>query len=350
MSRLVAAQISLLVAVTFITYAQAQQNQSALPPSQFDTSDPVGVGFNTGRVTGTVQTMDGQPVNGAFVELRYLGRENRTFHTTSEPNGTFVLYNIPTGSYDLVVNSGADEANQRIDVDPASSNDAITIRFPNSTHGVEPDAGNSSTVSLSQYAVPAKARALYEKAAHSMSSGNLGDSLNKVNQALSICPKFAEALTLRGVLQEKNGQQNQAMADLQKAIQYDPNYPFSYIALAALFNSSGRYRESLPILARAEQLAPNTWQTYFELSRAEIEKGDYDSALRNVDRASQLQGGPAKETPELHLVRGYALIGANEIPAAVRELQAYLARQPNGQLAERAREVLNQLHATTAER
>lgn len=336
--------ISLFVAVSIISvFATAQQSWPAPSPGQADISNPVGESFDSGRVTGTVRTFDGQPVGDASVELREVGRQSQLFHIRSESNGSFALYNIPTGSYDLVVTSGSDETNERIDVGPVSSNDNLTVRLPNHSSPSASQAGNDSTVSLAQYAVPAKARSLYKKAAQSMSHGKLDDSLKKVNAALTIYPKFAEALTLRGVLQGKTGHQNQAIADLQQAIQYDPNYPFSYLALAGLFNSSGRYLESLPILAQAERLAPNSWQTYFELSRAEIEKGDFSSALHDLDRASRLQGGPAKESPELHLIRGYAFIGANEIPSAVRELQAYLARQPQGPPADHARQVLNQL-------
>lgn len=343
------AHVSLFVALSLVSvFARAQQDRPVPPSSQIDTSDPVGLSFNSGRVTGTVRTTDGHPVSGASIELRDVGRDSELFSARSESNGSFALYNIPTGTYELDITSGSNDASERIDVGPASSNESLNIRLPDASSPSASKAGSDSTVSLSQYVIPAKARSLYKKAAQSMNRGKLDDSLNQVNAALSICPKFAEALTLRGMLQQDTGHQAQAVTDLQQAIQDDPNYPFSYLALARLFNSIGRYQESLPILAKAEQLAPDAWQTYFELSRAEVEKGDFSSALHDVDHASQLQGGPAKELPELHLIRGYALIGANEIPAAVRELQTFLARQPQGRIADHAREVLNQLHATSA--
>jgi len=203
--------------------------------------------------------------------------------------------------------------------------------------------GTGSTVSLSQYTVPAKARSLYDKAAEFMRRDKLEDSLKKVNAALAIYPKFAEALILRGVLEQNAGKLAEAIADFQQAIQDDPSYPYGYLALASLHNSTGHYKESLLILAKAEQLAPSAWQTYFELSRAELQKGDFSNALHHLDHASELQGGPKKEAPELHLIRGYALIGLTQIPEAMHELETFLARKPNGEPSDQARKILEQL-------
>jgi tetratricopeptide (TPR) repeat protein len=206
---------------------------------------------------------------------------------------------------------------------------------------------SGSTVSLSQYTIPAKARSLFEKAVHLKDHDKPDEALKKVNAALDICPKFAEALTLRGILQQNAGNPTGAAADFQQAIQVDPNYPFAYIAMAALLNSSKRFDEALPVLAEAERLAPDAWQVYFELSRANVEKRDFTSALHNLNRASELQGGPNKEAPETHLVRGYALIGLGDVPTAVHELETFLALQPNGTPADHARHVLDVLRSST---
>ena len=41
-----------------------------------------------------------------------------------------------------------------------------------------------------------------------MSHGKIDEARNKVNAALAICPKFPEALTLRGMLEEDAGKSN----------------------------------------------------------------------------------------------------------------------------------------------
>jgi tetratricopeptide (TPR) repeat protein len=221
----------------------------------------------------------------------------------------------------------------------------VDIRLPAPSTGTPKTVGGS-TISLAQYRVPAKARLLYEKANQSLAQGKLDDSRKKVDAALALFPKFPEALTLRGMLQFAAGKHAEALADFQQAIEDDPSYAVAYIELGSALNSLGRFSESLPILGQAQRLAPNAWQTYFELARTHIGQQEFAIALRNADRASELQGGQQRESPELHLVRGYALLGLSRIPQAISEIEAYLAHQPSGRIADVARDVLAQLHGT----
>lgn len=314
--------------------------------SSSDSLDPFGSSMGTGRITGTVRTFDGHAVDNATVDARESGPGNQHFTGRSDSSGSFALYNISPGTYEVTVSMGVNEARERVQVGSMSGDSNVDFRLANKSAG-EPKAGNGSTISLSQYRVPAKARSLYEKAAQAMAQGKPDESRKKVDAALAIFPKFAEALTLRGVLQEKTGKLTEAIADYQRAIQCDPTYVVAYLTLASALNSTGRFSEAVPVLGQAERLTPNAWQTYFELARANIGKGEFATAIRNIDRASELQRGQQRDSPELHLVRGYALIGLTEIPKAIQELEAFLVRQPNGHLAEVARNVLAQLREST---
>lgn len=279
----------------------------------------------------------------AKIEARETGRGKTFFETQSDSSGSFALYNISPGTYDLTISSGTNEAHEQVQVNSAFDSSSVDVRLGNKTAS----PGGGPTVSLSQYSVPAKARALQEKAAQLIGREKFDDSRKKVDEALAICPKFPEALTLRGMLQAIAGKSAEAIADFQQAIHYDANYAPAYLALASLYNSSGRFAESSPVLGQAERLVPNTWQIHFERARANIGRGNFAEALHNIDRCSELQGGPQKESPELHLVRGYALIGLTEIPRATHELETFLAREPRGELADHARFMLDKLRATT---
>jgi Tfp pilus assembly protein PilF len=307
--------------------------------------DPFGDSAATGRISGTVRTFDGHTINNANIEARNVEQGNRSSTTHSDSRGFFALYNISPGDYEVTASNGISEAHARVQVSRIFVEASVDFRLPQSIEKLK--TGNGSTVSFSQYNVPAKARLLYEKAARAMKHRKLGESSEKVNAALAIYPKFSEALTLRGILQENAGNETAAIADYEKAIQYDTNYLLAYIALSSALNTTGHFKESLPLLDQAERLEPNAWQTYFELARAHLGTGEFASAMQNIDRASELQGGQQKEIPELHLVRGYALVGLHEIPRAVQELQTFLARVPNGRYADSAHKVLDQLQART---
>ncbi len=253
------------------------------------------------------------------------------FTALSDSSGSFALYNISPGTYDVTVSAGSDETHERVQVESGLASSNVDIRLGNKPSGPASGPGSGATVSLAQYTVPAKARALYEKALQAMQHGKTDESRNKVDAALAICPKFPEALTLRGMLEADARKSTEAIADFQQAIQYDPHYAAACLALGSVYNSTGRFDDALLLLGQAERLAANAWLVYFEMARADIGKGKFAEALRNIDRSSELQGGVAKESPELHLVRGYALIGLTEMPQAAHELETFLAREPRGE-------------------
>jgi Flp pilus assembly protein TadD len=309
-------------------------------------SDPFGgssPGF--GQIIGTVRTLDGHGVSNAHIEARDIQQGTRSVYGQSDSGGSFALYNISPGTYEVMVTSGLSEAHERVEVIGSSGEARVDIHLPSPA---ESKGGSGSTISYSQYRVPQKARALFEKAVQYMKQNKLDESREKVNAALAICPKFSEALTLRGILLGRTGSVSDAIANFQQAIQYDPNYALAYIALGSVLNSKARFDESLPILGQAERIAPTSWQVYFESARANIGKGHFATALHDIDRAAELQGGEQKETPEVHLVRGYALIGMNEVTRAIHELEIFLAHESPGGIADNTRKVLDQLRALSA--
>ena len=347
-NRMVAAS---LFFATLCLSAPAQAQRPSDPRRNMPTSsqqeDPsFGDGANLASISGTVHTMDGLAVQDARIELRDTARGSRSVTAHSDASGSFALYNILPGDYEITASSGTSESRDRVRIDSMSHASTVDFRLPSKSDAeVRVDGG--STVSVSQYRVPAKARSLYVKAARAMAHGKLDEASKKVNEALAVYPKFAEALTLKGVLESEMGEKAEAIADFQQAIQYDSKYPLSYVALASELNSAGRFDESLLILGQAERLTTTIWQMYFELARANIGKGQYATALQNTDRASKLQGGAEKETPELHLVRGYALVGLTEVPRATQEIEIFLAQQPTGRASDNARKMLDHLRERT---
>jgi Tfp pilus assembly protein PilF len=350
-SHLVAASLTLFLFSTLFTHAAVAQMRpgSQRDPTMNDTNDPSGDdrGFGLGHITGSVRTYDGHPVANAVIEARDIDRGSVLQTARSGTSGFFTLNNLPSGSYDVTVTAGIEQAHEQIRISGTLGDPSVDFRLSNDL-AAGPANRNAPSVSISQISVPAKARSLFDKATQLADHGKPEQALEKLNAALAISPRFAEALTLRGILRERVGKPDEALADYQQSIQDDANYPLAYLAMASLLNSAGRYAESMPILHQVERLAPNAWQTFFELARAYLGKQNFQAALLNVNHASELQGGPAKEMPELHLVRGYALLGLSEEARARQEIQIFLARQPNSRTADAARQILKQLQEQPA--
>jgi len=346
--RFVAASLSLFFATLIVTSdATAQYRPNSRQPGTDSSpySDDIG-NPGSGRISGTVRTFDGHSVSDADIQVQDVSRGTVRLSARSDSRGSFALFNVPPGTYEVTATSGINQAEERVQVNSAASDATIEFRLaPKSKDVPAPQSGD--TVSFSQYNVPAKARSLYEQAIQLVNKRKLDDARKKVDAALAIFPKFTEALNLRGALKANEGKIDEAISDFQQAIRYDSNYVIAYLSLGSLLNSHGRFEEAAQTLSQAEHLAPNAWQPHFELARTNLGMGKFDVAFRNIQRASELIGGPDKEVPAIHLIRGYVLVGLTEMPKAAHEIEVFLEHEPNGQLADHARVVLDQLHANT---
>src|SRR5205085_4292492 len=89
----------------------------------------------------------------------------------------------------------------------------VTLRVPAHTAPAA-DAGGS-TVSVAQMKVPQKARDLLRKAQKAMDKNNVQESWTLTQKALDLYPDFAEALTLRALLNLGEKKFTDAVPDLE---------------------------------------------------------------------------------------------------------------------------------------
>src|SRR6185369_1418797 len=131
-------------------------------------------------------------------------------------------------------------------------------------------ADGSQSISVTQFRVPDKARKLYEKGNEALSKNKLADAKKYAEKALEIHPKFAEALTLRGILEINDGATDQGLADFDSAIKADPNFALAYTTMGAALNQTQKYDDATRVLLRAVALQPTAWQAYYELAKASL--------------------------------------------------------------------------------
>jgi len=297
---------------------------------------------SVGSVSGTVRSYDNKPVKDAHVDVRnsVTGQVTASGYTT--PNGNFEFTAIPNGSYEVVVSDGLAQASERVQV---SGMEAIAdIRLP-AVEAADTTAGTSSTVSVAQMKVPDKARDAFKKAEKALAKHDIEEANKQCARALELYPKFAQALTFRGLLKLDEGHADQALADLEQAVEIDSGYAIGNIVLGAAYNNLDRFDDAIRILDRGVALTPNSWQGYFELGRAYLGKSDYKAAQRHLDKAATL--APHDYAP-LHLVRANLQLAVKNYPEAMSELEAYLQADPQGVESAHARKVLDQVKAFTA--
>jgi tetratricopeptide (TPR) repeat protein len=291
-------------------------------------------------ISGTVQDMNNQRLKDVRVELRDASGNvvNSTFTNSS---GDFEFNLIAAGGYIVVATTGMDQVSEQVQVAGWSS--VVSLRMP-SNKPQDGMAGNAM-VSVAQYRIPAKARDEYRKAHEAMEKGNLDETNKHLARALELCPEYAEALTLRGVLELDQKDVASALTNLDQAIHADPNYPMAYMVMGSAFNTQSRFDEAIRSLERAETLAPSSWQIHFEMAKSYIGKEDYPLALHQLEQA---QTTGAAQYPLISLLQGYSLLKMKQYSQAADMLQAYLQKDPQGPNSQQARKMLEQAHAFMA--
>lgn len=295
--------------------------------------------LNTGGISGTVRGVNNEPVGNVRIEVRSLDTGQTLASTYTAPNGSFGVMNIPLGRYEVRALIGLNDITETIDVRTGES--FVSLRLPQDGS----DVGNGSTVSVSQFRVPAKARKVYRKAEEALKKQKYDEAEKQVEEALQLFPPYADALTLRALLRMDEHRMPEAMQDLQAAIKADASYPVAYIVMGAAFNQTSKFDDAVRALQRGISLNPASWQAYFELGKAYVGKGEFAEAVRYLDRAQQI--APDKYAP-LHLVKAHALLAMKSYADAMAELEKYLERDPNGQGSVQARETLDKVRAFMA--
>lgn len=304
----------------------------SLNPSQ----DPYDI---SGWISGEILNTDGLPAQNATVELHGTGGKSDSTRTDSD--GKFEFHNLAAGEWELVARTGnrLTEARQYIRVTPGVN--IVTLTFPAEKGSVDP---GPSTTSAAQLAVPGKARREFEKAEEALRKSKLNDAIRFVEKALTLWPRFAEALTLRAIVERSQQSSELAVTDAQKAIEYDPNYGKAYAVLGSIYTDAHRVDDAIRTLDHGIAIAPTYWATYYEMSRALLLRGDFATTLRQAEKASSLVHG---EYPPLHLVKGYAHLGLKNASAARTELETYIKLGTDPALTGKAKEALAQLSGSS---
>lgn len=293
-------------------------------------------------ISGTVQDTMGNPLQNVRVELTDGGGTVVNSAYTG-PSGRFEFTRVAAGTYQIVATSGLQQASERVDA--SSFSNLVSIRMQGS--GKPADGVEGDSISIAQYRVPAKAREAYRKAHSALEKGKLDDASKHLAKALEICPNYAEALTLRGILELNRQDSQAAVADLDKAIQADANYAMAYMVMGSALNMQSKFDEAIRALQRGESLAPNYWQAHFEMGKSYIGKADYPAALRQLERAESLA---PEEYPLIYLLRAHALLSMKQFPEAMTALQAYLQKDPKGANVEQAQKMMEQAQAFMAQK
>ena len=291
-------------------------------------------------VEGRVVNPRGQPLAGAHIELDEARTALPVISTFTHADGTFELYNIPSGEYEIVAESADAEVSDIVTVDRRSR--ALELRFDTSGPSA---VDRSATISVAQILAPQKAQKLYQKAREAFVRSDYASARTVVQQALQVERNYADALTLQGLIELGNTDPRVPQRSLEQALRLNPNDTSAAIALSAIYNALSRSADALRLATRASSLNPKSWQARLEIAKASIAQNLFAEGMSAIRQAERLGG---TRQPEVHLVKAIGLFHLKYYRESKYEVQAAIARDQNHACDERARSLLAQLDATQA--
>ncbi len=256
--------------------------------------------------------------------------------------GEFGFAGIVPGGYIFRVRA---EGYQPLEFNPGFriSQDQTFTLFMKSEEITVTSTSTAFPVSAHVLSMPQKARGLYESGMKKLYGERdaLG-ALEEFQKAVRKAPSFYEAEFQLGMASLSLGKGTEAEANFRKSIEMSSDkFPDANIALGVLLLDKGDLAGASAQFHHALELNPSAWMACLKLGDVAYRQGNYPEAENWAKKAGEIE--PTKPMVHQLLVEIHAK--QKNYPAAIEDIDAYLALDPDSANAARLRELREKLQA-----
>jgi tetratricopeptide (TPR) repeat protein len=254
----------------------------------------------------------------------------------------FVQLDVRPGLYHLLITGSGIEtyfSDFKIDATPTRS-ESVYVRPKKTVVGTKESTQPVPAIRLK---IPRKAKDEYGKAENALSKRDPEAARSHLNRAIALYSDYDLAYFALGKLEMAAGHRDLARQDFQHAVKVNDAFGEAHREFAKILLADKNYAGAEPELLAALRDEPGDLWTLSFTALTELELGKFADALACVSRVHSVKhGGYAS----VHLIAGKSLEALHRTEEAVNEYRQYLAEDPNGSNAFRAREALTRLTDT----
>jgi tetratricopeptide (TPR) repeat protein len=197
----------------------------------------------------------------------------------------------------------------------------------------------SSSISVQDLRVPADARKELEKGREEYFKKKYDNADKHLAKAISLYPKYASALDLRGRAQRALRKDDEAEKSFRAAIAVDEKFVTPYLHLAALLATRGNWPEVIALSDTAIKLDADAYtEPYYLKAVAQLMTKQVPEAKINISKVLEMDKDHL--FPRAELMMGNILRSEGNNAAAAERLENYLKMEPNAPDAPKIREYL----------
>ena len=202
-------------------------------------------------------------------------------------------------------------------------------------------------ISVTTLQAPPGARKAFERAHNAMVKHHAAEAAQELQKAVTLYPKFAEALSQLGELYSEQGRKDEAARLLQQAIEADPKLVPPYLNLASLAGEQRDWPRMAELSQRALALNPYEYPlAYFYDAIASYNLHNYDAAEKSARTARRLDS--QYHMPRVEFLLANILLQRDDYAGAAEQLRSFLKSSPSGAEADSARALLAQTESKLA--
>jgi tetratricopeptide (TPR) repeat protein len=245
--------------------------------------------------------------------------------------------NVSAGSYHVTVSgAGIEDADSgRFDFDSTGHQDVeVNIKHAGGMNQSGGTRSSNPLVAAVDLNIPQGAHKEFDKANQFAAKGNWQKAIERLNKAIAIYPRYAEAYNNLGVAYGHLGDRAKNIEALQKAITLNDHFAAAYLNLARVAIVDRDFPRAENLLSKATAIDPIDPQILGPLANMQLLNRHYDQAIATCRRAHSSSRG---EHAVVHYVAARVFEQENRPEDALAELQIFLAEEQSGPRADRAR-------------